>query len=133
MSFFWLVGGFLAGLWSVLAVAEYAPLVAAGVALLAGVVAPSLWRLLRPPRSVRAGAATGGGAPAEYVVVVPPGGIDAYPAPDPAAPHSPLAAGSQLRLIARSGGWVQLQHPTGAMLWVDAQRLWPGVPGPPGR
>jgi hypothetical protein len=59
--------------------------------------------------------------------VVPPEGLSAWAAPDPAAaPIATLEAGLQLQVVERAGDWAKVLASNGWTGWVDARLLLPG-------
>lgn len=56
--------------------------------------------------------------------VAPPGGLEAWSAPDPLSPQAgTLQAGVEVRLVERAGGWAKVVASNGWTGWVDAGRL----------
>jgi hypothetical protein len=66
--------------------------------------------------------------------VVPPRGLPAWEAPDPARPTAPLDAFLPVALAERSGDWGRIVCSNGWSAWVDARLLVavPAEPPPPG-
>ena len=50
---------------------------------------------------------------------VPPGGMSAWPTPDPAGVVTPLAAGLPVEVVARAGDWAHVRASNGWSGWVD--------------
>ena len=67
----------------------------------------------------------------EEFIAVPPSGLQAWTAPDPAAqPAGALAPGAPIRVVDRRGAWAQVIDQSGAAWWVDGRLLPAAAPAP---
>lgn len=61
---------------------------------------------------------------------IPPEGLPAWAAPDPAGPSTPLGGGLDLEVVQRVSDWAQVRAVNGWTGWVDGRRLVPRTPPP---